>query len=68
MRAEPSPQELAECVRLLDRLGPRESGDDAPVRLAEQPFGLVECALPGDLLEAAAPHAQDRVAQPVLGV
>ena len=47
---------------------PGECGDDASVRLAEQPLGLVECALPGHFLEAATPHAQDRVAQSVLRV
>ena len=68
VRAEPAAQELAERVRLLDRLGAREGGDDASVRLAEQPFGLVQRALPGDLLEAAPPYAHDRIAHAVLRV
>src|SRR4029079_9189765 len=44
----------------------RQCRDDPSIRLAQQPFRLVDRALPGHFLEAAAPHAPERVAQAVL--
>ena len=61
MRAETLAHELRERVRLLDRLGAGQRDDDATVRRAQQPLGLVERVVPGDRLEPAAPHALDRI-------
>ena len=68
VRTEAAAEELAERVRLLDGLRARERGDDAAVGLAEQPFCLAERTVPGDLFEAAAPYAEDRVVDAVLCV
>ena len=65
---EPDAQQLAERVRLLDRLGAREHRDDPPARLAQQPLGLVERLLPRHGLETAQADALQRLAEPVLGV
>ena len=61
VRAETLAHELRERVRLLDRLRAGERDDDAAVRRLQQPFGDVERVVPRDGLEAAAPHALDRV-------
>ena len=50
----PRAQELAERVGLLDGLRARERGHDPSSRLAQQPLGLVERVVPGELLEARA--------------
>src|SRR5439155_22371873 len=50
-----------EPVRLLDRLRPREGGDDPALRRAQQPLGLVDGLVPAGGLEPAPPHAPQRV-------
>ena len=67
MGAEPDAQQLAERIRLLDRLRAREHRDDPPARLAQQPLGLVERLLPRHGLETAHAHALQWLAEPVLG-
>ena len=68
VRAEALAQQLAERVRLLDRLGAGERGHDPALRAAQQRLGAVERVVPGELAEAAAPHALERVDDPVAGV
>ena len=60
VRAEPLAQQLAERVRLLDRLRAGERGDDPALRAAQQRLGAVERVVPGEL--ARSPRRRDALA------
>src|SRR5205085_12553628 len=66
--AETHAHELRQRIRLLRRLRAGERDGDSAVRLSQQPLGVVEGVLPGNLLEPAEADAPQGLGDPVLGV
>src|SRR5204863_4441812 len=68
VRTEAPTYEPREGIRLLGRLGAGERDGDTSAGLAQQPLRIVECVLPGSLLEPTAADATKRIDDSVVGV